>query len=80
MTLAHNERINIGYDGLNSSSDINDDIKDYEQDIKEWFSENESECEITLHHEHCKEVGSCLYYLDVKMDVELSSQFRNYFL
>lgn len=78
--LTHKERLNIGYDGISSASDLAQDLHDYEQDIREWFSENHSECQIELHHEPSKELGCCLYYLDIMMSPEFSPSFRNYFM
>lgn len=80
MALSHTERLNVGYDGLNSSSDMIQDLSEYKQDLLEWFSENDAEYNITLHHEHSPEYGACLYYYSIDMEPHLSNSFRNFFL
>lgn len=78
--LTHKERLNIGYDGINSASDLAQDLRDYHEDIMEWFSDNSEECKIQVHHESSKELGCSLIYLDILMSPELSPTFRNFFL
>ncbi len=80
MSHTYTHRLNIGYDGINSSNDIITDVRDYTQEIEEWFSEQSANCTITLHHEHSKEIGSVLYYLDVLMEHTLSENFQRFFL
>lgn len=74
------ERLNVGYDGINSSSDIVQDLNDYKQDIKEFFEEHRSEFIITLHHEQSPDFGCCLYYLEIEMPEDLKVPFQKTFL
>lgn len=70
-------RINIGHDGIMSASDLIEDIRDYSDDIKHWFSNKDSDFEIHMHHEKCEELGCILYCLDVLMEKEFVEKFRN---
>lgn len=73
------KRINIGYDAMVSADDLQDDIHDYHTDLADWFSNNNTESNIQLHHEPSHEYQCTLYYLSVEVPMTLEQCFDTYF-
>lgn len=74
------KRVLVGNDAIMSASDLVEDLRDLQEDITGWFSYNQADFQLKLHHELSPDIGCTLYYYEVTMPLELGDTFHNYFI